>query len=66
LSPGANRPGPPDLWDRFDAAVGHLRGAMCRPDIMSLGRAFGHLAGVMHEVADQLESDVDISGRQAG
>ena len=56
LRPGArSRPGSPELWERFDAAVRALGDAYEGISLAEIARAFGALARVAHELADQLE-----------
>ncbi|MGH2913832.1 MAG: helix-turn-helix domain-containing protein [Solirubrobacteraceae bacterium] len=56
LRPGANRPGPARLWQRFDAAV-QLLGIAREGMTMSLVAAgYAEVAIVMHEIAEALEA----------
>ncbi len=56
LRPGANRPGPASLWQRFDSAV-QLLGIAKEGMTMSLVAAgYAEVAAVMHEIADALEA----------
>jgi hypothetical protein len=56
LHPAANRPGPADLWQRFDAAV-QLLGIAKEGMTMSLVAAgYAQVAVVMHEIADTLDA----------
>jgi hypothetical protein len=56
LRPGArSRPGSPDLWDRFDDAARALGDAFEGISLAEIARAFGALARVAHEIADELE-----------
>lgn len=65
LRPGArSRPGPPELWERFDAAVRALGDAYEGISLAEIARAFGALAKIAHRIADELE-DAGY-GRQAG
>lgn len=54
LREGAIRPGPRQLWDRFDFAVGALALALAHGPIGSVVRAYGQLSGVMREIAVEL------------
>ena len=57
LRPGANRPGPASLWQRFDSAV-QLLGIAKEGATMSLVAAgYAEVATVMHEIADALETE---------
>ena len=63
LRPGArSRPGPPELWERFDQAVRVLGDAYEGISLAEIARAFGALARVAHEIADELEQ----RGRRSG
>jgi hypothetical protein len=62
LRPGGNRPGPAELWKRFDACVERLGVAMEGVAVSAVSRAFSQLAEVAHELADELER----SGRRSG
>ena len=55
LRPGANRPGPPDLWQEFDAAVRRLGRAMEGSFMSVVASAYAELARVMAQIADALE-----------
>jgi hypothetical protein len=56
LRPGApSRPGPPELWERFDDAVRALGDAYEGISLAEIARAFGALARIAHEIADALE-----------
>jgi hypothetical protein len=54
LRPGANRPGPPKLWQEFDRAVQRLGLAMEGQIIHAVAIQYRDLAAVMHEIADLL------------
>ena len=55
LRQGANRPGPPDLWQKFDAAVRRLGRAMEGSFMSVVAAAYAELAVVMNQIADALE-----------
>jgi hypothetical protein len=56
LRPGAqSRPGPPELWERFDTAVRRLADAYGGISLAEIAQAFKALAKVAHEIADELE-----------
>jgi excisionase family DNA binding protein len=64
LRPGANRPGPADLWQRFDAAV-QLLGIAKEGMTMSLVAAgYAEVGVVMHEIADALEAEASLRQRR--
>ena len=54
LRPGANRPGPPKLWQEFDRAVERLGMAGEGWIMHAVALAYRDLAAVMHEIADLL------------
>ena len=66
LRAGANRPGPAELWARFDAAVQGLGDAMRQTDVQVVSRGFGRLGEVMREIADHLDAELEARGRMAG
>jgi|SRR5436190_5261388 len=44
LRPGTGRRGPPALWERFDAAVAALNGAIAGSDAARVAETFGEMA----------------------
>jgi excisionase family DNA binding protein len=54
LRSGANRPGPPSLWDEFDRAVQRLGIAMEGSVMYIVAFQYRDLAVVMHRIADAL------------
>jgi excisionase family DNA binding protein len=54
LRPGANRPGAPHLWQKFDRAVQRLGVAMEGWIMHAVALQYRELAAVMHEIADLL------------
>jgi excisionase family DNA binding protein len=54
LRPGANRPGPAELWLEFDRAVEQLGVAMEGAVMYNVAFAYRRLADVMHAIADDL------------
>ncbi len=54
LRPGANRPGPSALWERFDRAVNRLGVAMEGQIMYVVAFRYRDLGAVMHEIADVL------------
>lgn len=54
LRPGANRPGPTDLWDEFDRTVQRLGIAMEGSVMYPVAFQYRDLADVMHRIADAL------------
>jgi hypothetical protein len=63
LRPGGNRPGPVQLWERFDAAVERLGVAMEGVAVSAVARAFGELSDVARAIADELDRG---AARKAG
>jgi hypothetical protein len=55
LRPGGNRPGPAELWTRFDQAVEQLVVAQEGGSVKGTRKALEHLSLVMHELADAVE-----------
>ena len=65
LRPGAaSRPGSPGQWERFDNAVRALGDAYEGISLAEIARAFGALAKIAHQIADELEEAG--YGRQGG
>src|SRR5258708_34134042 len=55
LRPGArSRPGPPELWQRFDRAVSDLGEALEGVALSPIARAFAEFSDVARELADEL------------
>jgi hypothetical protein len=71
LRPGApSRPGDPELWERFDAAVRDLGEAFEGVSLHAIAEAFGGIADIASEIAAELEQagygrDRDPAGLQA-
>ena len=55
LRPGGNRPGPPELWDRFDAVVERLDRALIGARAGAVRRALEELSVALHDIADSLQ-----------
>jgi excisionase family DNA binding protein len=55
LRPGGNRPGPGQLWDRFDMVVKHLGETLAGPVPSTVEHDYLELSLVMHEIADALD-----------
>jgi len=65
LRPGANRPGPPKLWQEFDRGVQRLGIAMEGWIMHAVALQYRDLATVMHEIADLLLGETpDTRGRR--
>ncbi len=64
--PGANRPGPAELWQRFDTAVQRLGIAMEGVALSAVAREFGELSEIVREIAGELDSSQSRRHRQAG
>jgi hypothetical protein len=54
LRPGANRPGPAELWARFDQAVDELGRAMAEHSVPAEQQALEAVSLVLHEIVDAL------------
>lgn len=54
LRPGANRPGPAELWARFDRAVDELGRAMSEHSVPAEQQALEEVSLALHEVVDAL------------
>jgi excisionase family DNA binding protein len=55
LRPGANRPGPPALWDQFDRHVMKLVDATAAGRAGVISAALNELAVTLHDIAEGLE-----------
>ena len=55
LRRGGTRPGPVEVWDRFDAAVGELGAALEGVALSAIARAFTNLADIAHILADEID-----------
>jgi excisionase family DNA binding protein len=54
LRPGANRPGPAELWARFDQTVDELARAMAEHSVPAEQHALESVSLVLHEIVDAL------------
>jgi excisionase family DNA binding protein len=61
LRPGGNRPGPAELWVRFDRAVEELGRAMAEHSVPAERQALEDVSLVLHDVVDAL---LEQEGRQ--
>jgi hypothetical protein len=57
LRAGTGRRGPPELWARFDAAVGALNRAITGSDASVVADAFGELSEAAGQLADAVARD---------
>ena len=55
LRRGGQRPGPAELWERFDAAVQALGSALEGVALGAIARAFAELSEVARELAGEIE-----------
>jgi hypothetical protein len=55
LRRGGHRPGPNDLWERFDAAVGTLGSALEGVALSAIARAFAELSEIARQLASEIE-----------
>lgn len=62
LRPGATRPGPQSLWQRFDRTVQRLGIAMEGQIMHAVALQYRELADVMHEIADLLLRETPDTG----
>ena len=54
LRPGANRPGPAELWATFDQAVDELARAMAEHSVPAEQHALESVSLALHEIVDAL------------
>ena len=66
LTPGRNRPGPPELWERFDAATAALAAALAGSSPKVLAEAFTELSEVSGLLASDLQRSYRAATRVAG
>jgi hypothetical protein len=59
LRPGANRPGPAELWVRFDQAVDELGRAMEEHSVPAEQSSLEAVSLVLHEIVDALLEQED-------
>ncbi len=57
LRPGGNRPGPGELWDRFDAVVGDLVRAQAGTDLTAIAAGFRALGELLATLADAVDEE---------
>jgi excisionase family DNA binding protein len=62
LRPGANRPGPPELWDQFDVRVRALAVATEARRAGAISAALNELAVTLHDIAEELDRYRDPDG----
>jgi len=62
LQPGTGRPGPEELWERFDEAVAELDRVSEGRSIRAVGRAYSELAEVASELAAAVEREDRLKG----
>jgi len=66
LTPGRNRPGPPELWERFDAATAALAAALAGSSPKDLAESFTELSEVSGLLATDLQRTSRAATRVAG
>ncbi len=66
LRPGTGRRGPPDLWERFDAAVTKLNRAISGSSAATVADAFGEMAEVAAALADTVTTQDGAARHDAG
>jgi hypothetical protein len=59
LRPGTGRPGPAELWARFDAAVTQLNQAITGSDAAEVADAFGEMAAAAGALADAIDQQAE-------
>jgi len=64
LRPGANRPGPPELWSEFDRIMQRLGIAMEGQWMYNVAWAYRALADVLHAIADDLLDETPDADRR--
>ena len=57
LRPGGNRPGPGELWDRFDEVMAELVRAQAGTDFASIADGFAALEQITGELADAVDDE---------
>jgi hypothetical protein len=65
LRPGTGRRGPEDLWQRFDAAVEALNGAITGSDAAAVADAFGEMSEAAGALANAVSREDQASGSRA-
>jgi hypothetical protein len=66
LRPGAGRPGPDELWRRFDVAAAELSRVATGTDLLAVSDAYEQLADVAGQLAEALEERASRAPRQRG
>jgi hypothetical protein len=61
LRPGTGRRGPPQLWERFDAAVAGLNRAITNADAATVADAFGDIAQAAGTLADAIAREDEVA-----
>jgi hypothetical protein len=65
LRPGTGRRGPEELWERFDAAVAVLNGAITGSDAAAVADAFGEMSECAGALADAVAAEDQAAGSRA-
>jgi hypothetical protein len=65
LTPQASRPGPPQLWDRFDEAAEAWAKAMRGTSVAPLATAFRGMAAVLDKLADEVDMERGVETHDA-
>lgn len=66
LTPGRNRPGRPELWERFDASTATLAAALAGSSPKALADAFTELSEISGLLATDLQRTYRTATRLAG
>jgi hypothetical protein len=63
LRPGGNRPGPGELWDRYDAVIAELVRAQAGEDFAAIAEGFRMVGELTGQLADAVDEERDVAGR---
>jgi hypothetical protein len=62
LRPGGNRPGPYEMWERFDAIVAALAAAQAGTDFAPIATGFSDLSEILAELAAAIDMEHGLAG----
>ncbi len=67
LRPGGNRPGPGELWDRFDEVIAALVRAQAGTDFAAIAHGFRTVGELTAQLADAVDEERGVRrGRETG
>lgn len=66
LRPGTGRRGPAELWERFDAAVASLNGAISGSEAVAVANAFGELSRAAGALAQAVTREDQVGAQARG